>query len=643
MSIILSGLIHLFRPLLTSLSGAIECDGLSPWYFLLGLRIVAIFFSNGPWDSVKEDVTCNWIQPMPERSLGFCTTLCHNQHFPISVSATWGFVFIVCLLLVGLMNLTKPRKKKEKEKEEKHDKERLDIVATVPRSAMADLSTIYTVGPRGITGENGCYDRNNVHCPHHHTYRAGWPESCMDGGYCIPAACDPSEVGGYGVPVYPGNIGQTKIPGHCYNVPQDQMDMCPLDSRKTKLAAHCTSGTDHYEMDVFHSPSKQRHATSYCGETKQYKMPLKCAPAPASSSSHKGNTPPQCWLDEEHTEARQQRHMAPQGHGICESTGLSSRSMGGPLRYIGQTKIATKYCEDGKYTMATKCRPVVESNMDSKGSTWPSNASMAIKRRPGHGNNMPTKGHVAFEDPARSNTGFGSNASTQPWLAQDSNMSVYCLPMRGKKSTSGTNMATGPTLGCHGNEMCTCSGTNPCHENPQPQCGPSCSGGSSHHRHAVDASPGPQDEAKMSIARLCGVPLFDVWVALLLATEICFLCSVVILQIPTLLGRIWVCTPGAVACPPSVECAVMGRVEKRVALWGLAFTACLTIIACIAYFHLRICGHRRCFQCCHDNDERVEVHHVEAEPEERILRGDVESGNEEARRDGRERCESLAV
>ncbi|KAJ7314081.1 hypothetical protein JRQ81_006015 [Phrynocephalus forsythii] len=600
MSIILSGLIHVFRPLLSSLSGALDCEGLGPWYFLLGLRIVAIFFANGPWDTMKEDVTCNFVAPIEDRSRYFCMALCHNQHFPLSIAGTWSLGFIALLLLVGLMRLTRPKKKKKREKEsEKLDKDRgLAVVGTAHHGSGPDFSTVYWVGRRGLPRRHGntSYHPPYMHHPYHPHYAHydGWhdwadwhgpPVAHMAGGHDAEMGGVPGDVGGYGMPVHTEHMGQAKMPDHYYDTPEPKMGICPTDNRQMKMTPHCP-GTDQCGMRTHQSPMKQTHFAPHDSEKGQYNAPTKCVPVPINSSPYKGKIPLHCQTNEEHG---QTLHPAPYGAGKSPDYACTA---GSRTRCTTQGKMLPRYCEDGQYTMASKCRPDTEGSMEQLPvhPQLDDNTNTAIKRRSVPGSKMPTKHHGDFDAAGR------SNPCTQPWMASD----PTGRPIDGKNVMSGPRMAT---VCCHGDVAYT--GADPCHMAPpyEPPCEPCCSAPCAHDRHwHGETHAGPQEKAKSSITNICGVPFFDIWVALLLAMEIVFLCVVIVFQLPTLFGRTFICSPGAVSCPPAVECTVKGRAEKRMALWGLAFTAMLFIIACSGYFNIRFCWNKSCRQRCSEKE-----------------------------------------
>ncbi|XP_020654559.3 uncharacterized protein LOC110081839 [Pogona vitticeps] len=632
MSIILSGLIHIFRPLLSSLSGALDCKGLGPWYFLLGLRIVAIFFSNGPWDSVREDVACNFVAPIEDRSRFFCLAVCHNQRFPVSISSTWGLVFLALLLLVGLMRLTRPKKKKKKEngrETEKRDKDKgLAIVETSPPGAGTDFSHVYWVGRRGLPRRygNNAYPHHHMHHIHHPHYSSwhhwdDWPGAPLAhtaGGHGAEIGVVPCDAGGYGMPVHAEHMGQPKMPDHCYAMPEPQMGTCPTDNRRMKMPTHCT-GTDEYGMHTHQNPMRQNHVAPHSGEKGQYSAPTKCIPVPINSSPYISKMPPHCQTNEEHGET-----IRPEEYGAVKCPDYAYNA-GTRTRYTSQGKMGPRYCEDGQYSMASKCTPDTEGSMEQLAvpPQLDDNANMAIKRRAVQGNKMHTKHHRNLDAAGRSDMGYGSNTCTQPWMAGDSN----CRP------TGGKNIMTGPTVAtvcCH--DDAACAYADPCHMAPQyePPCAPCCDAECTHDRHRHrETHSGPQEIAKSSITNICGVPLFDIWVGLLLAMEISFLCVVILFQMPTLLGKTWICSPGAVSCPPVVECTVKARAEKRVALWGLAFTAILFIIACSGYFNLRFCWNKRCRRMCGETEEASNEDCPEDTEEQ-----DGEEGSDEENKEG---------
>uniref|UniRef100_A0ABM5EIF7 Connexin N-terminal domain-containing protein n=1 Tax=Pogona vitticeps TaxID=103695 RepID=A0ABM5EIF7_9SAUR len=102
MAAVIGGISRLFQPTIGVLSGEKPCQGISPWYFLIGIRMVTLFFAFGPWESLKADLICQWPSEVGDAK-AFCTALCYNQHFPIPISAVWAFHFIAIIFTVALM------------------------------------------------------------------------------------------------------------------------------------------------------------------------------------------------------------------------------------------------------------------------------------------------------------------------------------------------------------------------------------------------------------------------------------------------------------------------------------------------------------------------------------------------------------
>ncbi|KAH0626393.1 hypothetical protein JD844_001351 [Phrynosoma platyrhinos] len=127
MAAFVAGLARVLQPTMTLLGGERRCQGLDPWYLLLGLRLVALFIADGPWSSVQPDLACNWtLADLNVRP--FCSTLCFNQHFSSGVSSAWGFAFLVALLPVGLMRLIRSGVKHERQVARAADEELTDSI-----------------------------------------------------------------------------------------------------------------------------------------------------------------------------------------------------------------------------------------------------------------------------------------------------------------------------------------------------------------------------------------------------------------------------------------------------------------------------------------------------------------------------------
>nr|XP_016853332.1 PREDICTED: uncharacterized protein LOC107983614 [Anolis carolinensis]XP_016853333.1 PREDICTED: uncharacterized protein LOC107983614 [Anolis carolinensis] len=102
MAAVVGALSRLFQPTIGILSGEKVCQGINPWYFLIGLRMVTLFFAFGPWESLRSDLICQWPSDVGDAK-AFCSALCYNQQFPIPISSVWAFHFIAIIFTVALM------------------------------------------------------------------------------------------------------------------------------------------------------------------------------------------------------------------------------------------------------------------------------------------------------------------------------------------------------------------------------------------------------------------------------------------------------------------------------------------------------------------------------------------------------------
>ncbi|KAJ7314083.1 hypothetical protein JRQ81_006017 [Phrynocephalus forsythii] len=125
MAAVVAGLARVLQPAMAFPGGDPGCRGLSPWYLLLGLRLVALFIADGPWSSAKPDLACNWTSAYTD-ARPFCSALCFNQRFSSPVSSVWGFAFLAALLPVGLMWLLRAGLKHDKKTAKGADEERTD-------------------------------------------------------------------------------------------------------------------------------------------------------------------------------------------------------------------------------------------------------------------------------------------------------------------------------------------------------------------------------------------------------------------------------------------------------------------------------------------------------------------------------------
>lgn len=102
MAAVVGGISRLFQPTIGVLSAEAACSGINPWYFLVGFRMVMLFLAYGPWDSLKNDLVCQWPKDLGDTKT-FCSALCFNQEIPIPISSIWVLHFMITLIIVGLM------------------------------------------------------------------------------------------------------------------------------------------------------------------------------------------------------------------------------------------------------------------------------------------------------------------------------------------------------------------------------------------------------------------------------------------------------------------------------------------------------------------------------------------------------------
>ncbi|XP_037754571.2 uncharacterized protein LOC119566240 [Chelonia mydas] len=110
MLVIVSTLVSLLHPVLSALSGAVQWQGLEHWFFLLGLRLLAMYFASAPWESAQQDIACAWSTSQDAETRHFCTSVCYNRHFLDPIRPTWGFSFLIALLPITIIRMLYPKK-----------------------------------------------------------------------------------------------------------------------------------------------------------------------------------------------------------------------------------------------------------------------------------------------------------------------------------------------------------------------------------------------------------------------------------------------------------------------------------------------------------------------------------------------------
>ncbi|XP_032093130.1 uncharacterized protein LOC116522359 [Thamnophis elegans] len=117
----------------------------------------------------------------------------------------------------------------------------------------------------------------------------------------------------------------------------------------------------------------------------------------------------------------------------------------------------------------------------------------------------------------------------------------------------------------------------------------------SHKEAILERNAAPLD-AKTSPPSTWHVAAFGCLVILLLVMEVVFLWVVIALQIPLVTDLTFRCLLEGRACPPILECVMLGQVDKQVALWGLIFTAIMNVVVCLSCLLLRLVKICRCQQ-----------------------------------------------
>nr|XP_025039836.1 uncharacterized protein LOC112545593 [Pelodiscus sinensis] len=107
--IIISSLVSLLQPVLSALSGSVQWQGLEHWFFLLGLRLLAMYFASAPWESAQQDIACAWGPGQEADTRTFCTSVCYNRHFRDPVRPTWGFSFLIALFPITIIRILYPK------------------------------------------------------------------------------------------------------------------------------------------------------------------------------------------------------------------------------------------------------------------------------------------------------------------------------------------------------------------------------------------------------------------------------------------------------------------------------------------------------------------------------------------------------
>ncbi|GCB82466.1 hypothetical protein scyTo_0022910, partial [Scyliorhinus torazame] len=67
-------------------------QGMTLWYGLLGVRLVALFVADRPWATLRSDFICNeTVEP-------YCWASCFNMHFDFPMDVLWDFSYVLTIL-----------------------------------------------------------------------------------------------------------------------------------------------------------------------------------------------------------------------------------------------------------------------------------------------------------------------------------------------------------------------------------------------------------------------------------------------------------------------------------------------------------------------------------------------------------------
>uniref|UniRef100_UPI00398EB081 uncharacterized protein gjz1 n=1 Tax=Pristiophorus japonicus TaxID=55135 RepID=UPI00398EB081 len=78
-------------------------QGMTLWYGLMGLRLVALFVADHPWTDLRADFICNG-------SLStYCWASCFNAHFNFPMDVLWDFSYVLAAMPVACLYQISPR------------------------------------------------------------------------------------------------------------------------------------------------------------------------------------------------------------------------------------------------------------------------------------------------------------------------------------------------------------------------------------------------------------------------------------------------------------------------------------------------------------------------------------------------------
>ncbi|XP_025049729.1 uncharacterized protein LOC112548364 [Alligator sinensis] len=581
MAAVLNGITRLFLPVMGALSGDGACSGLAPWYFLVGLRLVTLFFAHGPWDSVQTDLVCNWTTE-PTGTQVFCTALCYSQRFPVPLTSIWALAFIASLFTIGFMQLVKTWGIPPQNKEEGNATSTATTATTATAEPLLRRRSKMTTGGVGVM-DNGTW-----------VYKGNDARYELLGGSKMAAGTHGAkerevehELKGMGKMA--DRVVETKMTNpvalemdDMAATPDAKMAVWPSGEANALLLELAESSLAN--DDPLLPPANM--AAGLNGPKMATKAPWGTSELAASS------------------------HRAPHNMATGSSVSLSmaaSTSWQAPNMTANPHRVVPNMATNA--SVATPNMAINPLRGLPHMATNPSTAMLYMANGPSNmapHHNMATHPYLAGHAPHIMVAGAHRAlpaVDTSPHralLRMAAGHPLVYHNMAGHPPPAALNIAAPAPAPCQPDNMATAL-------TPPPGTGPTLGSG--------------------LVGMQCWRPAaFGLIVGLVLGAEVAFVWALVALQLPPLGGPgLFTCYPGAPNCPPVLACALAGRPDKLLALSPLVVTACVNMTACLTYGLLRVPA-----PCCRDRGA-----------DEGVTRG--QPGGNEAREDAEGGCGALMV
>ncbi|XP_037754570.1 uncharacterized protein LOC114022586 [Chelonia mydas] len=613
MLVIVSTLVSLLHPVLSALSGAVQWRGLEHWFFLLGLRLLAMYFASAPWESAQQDIACAWSTSQDEETRHFCTSVCYNRHFLDPVLPTWGFSFLIALLPITIIRMLYPKK-------DPHGKGGQEVAA----SATCNRATEHTLVESSraarpeLVGQSNMATKSNVAA----MARLMGDSNMATNPRLVGAtnvAARANTVGVSGVTGSPAGPDMAAQPAWCASV----ITVCiavllatevgflwALLARQLPMVSGssfpCFPGLlacpSVLECAVRGQADKHM-ALVILALTACFSI-LVCLTYGgvwvALATCCRGRQEGERALEGEHLrccEGWEERGMGEGRMLIIVSTLVSLlhpvlSAMSGALRWQGlehwffllglrllalyfasapwesaRDDLACAWSRSQEEESRRFCTLVCYNRhfLDPVMPTWGFSFLIALLPITIMRMMYPqedSQGPGREEDTAstRPNMAAGrrfdgqSNLATKPKLAGEANTAAKSNMAAEPRPVGDSNMAAPPKLVDTTN---TAAGDNTV---------------------GLSGVTGPPAGPNMAAQPPWHAGVFTVCLAVLLATEASFLWALLARQLPMVSGPTFPCFPGTPACPPALECTIWGQADKRMALGSLALTACVSIL-----------------------------------------------------------------